>query len=342
MEAGSRDGLLAASPRGAGAPAASSSPTRLPAHGHAASGAEAPAETVELVALPRLAVAALRSMAPRNEPVPEVLPAEALHLGWRLQSCTTALLALGISCFLGVIVEMRRSFLAYDTSYNHEGRSHCNATLRLWLLGECCALFLGAMGLPCCAVPATVCVFLGGWATWGVFMVMHSQADEHSKCGLAQVLAVKELVIADYAFLVGVAVAAGLAGAIALTLHRLLLLAYCEREPWDPEEHLLTLGEEADALECGERAPSRGGDEEAARLVGPPGRECAVCWNDFGESPRGIQVSLKACGHRYHRDCILPWLQDHRTCPICRQRADRPPAPTRDQVATVEAVRPAE
>ncbi|KAJ8892706.1 hypothetical protein PR048_005287, partial [Dryococelus australis] len=44
--------------------------------------------------------------------------------------------------------------------------------------------------------------------------------------------------------------------------------------------------------------------------------QCSVCWDDFslGESVRKLK-----CEHIYHENCIVPWLQLHGTCPICRK-----------------------
>ncbi|XP_037951602.1 E3 ubiquitin-protein ligase Iruka [Teleopsis dalmanni] len=44
--------------------------------------------------------------------------------------------------------------------------------------------------------------------------------------------------------------------------------------------------------------------------------QCSVCWEDFrlGETVRKLQ-----CSHLYHENCIVPWLDLHGTCPICRK-----------------------
>ncbi|XP_012140570.2 E3 ubiquitin-protein ligase Iruka isoform X1 [Megachile rotundata] len=44
--------------------------------------------------------------------------------------------------------------------------------------------------------------------------------------------------------------------------------------------------------------------------------QCSVCWEDFKLSESVKQLS---CQHLYHGPCIIPWLELHGTCPICRQ-----------------------
>lgn len=45
-------------------------------------------------------------------------------------------------------------------------------------------------------------------------------------------------------------------------------------------------------------------------------RQCPVCLADF---ERGEEVqTLPLCCHRFHKECIGPWLRTSRTCPVCR------------------------
>ncbi|XP_066460863.1 E3 ubiquitin-protein ligase RNF126 [Eleutherodactylus coqui] len=46
------------------------------------------------------------------------------------------------------------------------------------------------------------------------------------------------------------------------------------------------------------------------------GLECPVCKEDYtvGETVRQLP-----CNHLFHNNCIIPWLEQHDTCPVCRK-----------------------
>ena len=43
-------------------------------------------------------------------------------------------------------------------------------------------------------------------------------------------------------------------------------------------------------------------------------------WKNFNQKQK---PKLLACGYKYCDACLTKWLEDHATCPICRQLADR-------------------
>ena len=42
-------------------------------------------------------------------------------------------------------------------------------------------------------------------------------------------------------------------------------------------------------------------------------KECAICLEAAGK------ICVLECEHAFHKDCILQWLKESRTCPICRR-----------------------
>ena len=47
--------------------------------------------------------------------------------------------------------------------------------------------------------------------------------------------------------------------------------------------------------------------------------QCSVCWDDFKLDE---EVKRLRCDHYFHEDCIIPWLELHNTCPICRKEQE--------------------
>lgn len=56
---------------------------------------------------------------------------------------------------------------------------------------------------------------------------------------------------------------------------------------------------------------------ETVKVVGEEGLvvQCSVCLDDF---EIGVEAKEMPCKHKFHSECLLPWLELHSSCPVCR------------------------
>ena len=46
--------------------------------------------------------------------------------------------------------------------------------------------------------------------------------------------------------------------------------------------------------------------------------QCSVCIESFDDDDD--QVYKMPCGHPFHKECLMPWLEMHNSCPSCRHQ----------------------
>ncbi|KAM3381417.1 E3 ubiquitin-protein ligase RING1-like [Capsicum galapagoense] len=101
------------------------------------------------------------------------------------------------------------------------------------------------------------------------------------------------------------------------------------RFPGNLGDYFLGPGLEQLIQQLAENDPNRYGTPPAAKsavaelpdikitgdLLDSDSSQCAVCKDTFELGEEGKQMP---CKHIYHKDCIMPWLELHNSCPVCR------------------------
>ncbi|KAI3982858.1 hypothetical protein MKX01_010341 [Papaver californicum] len=101
------------------------------------------------------------------------------------------------------------------------------------------------------------------------------------------------------------------------------------RLPMNLGDYFLGPGLEQLIQQLAENDPNRYGTPPAAKtaieklpdvniteeILSSDSSQCAVCKDEF---ELGSVTKQMPCKHIYHPDCILPWLELHNSCPVCR------------------------
>ncbi|KAI3922949.1 hypothetical protein MKW98_007080 [Papaver atlanticum] len=119
------------------------------------------------------------------------------------------------------------------------------------------------------------------------------------------------------------------------------------RLPSNLGDYFLGPGLEQLIQQLAENDPNRYGTPPAAKtaieklptvniteeILSSDSSQCAVCKDEF---ELGSVTKQMPCKHIYHPDCILPWLELHNSCPVCRYElpTDDPDYEQRSQETT--------
>ncbi len=54
-------------------------------------------------------------------------------------------------------------------------------------------------------------------------------------------------------------------------------------------------------------------------LIEENNKECLICLDEHALGGKAVKLP---CGHLYHRDCVIEWLQKQGSCPVCRYEVE--------------------
>ncbi|KAJ3077081.1 hypothetical protein HDU98_008513 [Podochytrium sp. JEL0797] len=77
------------------------------------------------------------------------------------------------------------------------------------------------------------------------------------------------------------------------------------------------LNQEAQSGTGGKPAASKFFMRNLPSVQGPT-TPCAICVESFSASNSDDPAKKLPCNHIFHKQCLLPWLKLHNTCPFCR------------------------
>ena len=62
---------------------------------------------------------------------------------------------------------------------------------------------------------------------------------------------------------------------------------------------------------------SPGKEKSAVSSEDSDNHKCVICLCEYED---GDQVIVTPCVHKFHEDCLVPWLKSNTQCPICKYR----------------------
>lgn len=236
---------------------------------------------------------------------PDVWPADAAAMVWRLQrkAVSSIILLLIFSAF--VVMSFARGVYQWQSIESKQ----CKAAYEVhwWLFGHLCILAIGLVGCCSLAFPALV-----GWIVWGLVIWTRRHID---RCPTTLIESTQEALAVEIMLFFAAILMTCLSCSAGHTAQIAIRMRNGEMEPWEPESHLRVVNSLVDDLEMADTSI------QSDDMIDSD-RECVICYAPLVGTDEVVVAAN--CGHRFHRDCILEWLGNHRTCPLCRHRVDRP------------------